>query len=160
MSQKCAGRWFPRWAVWTFLWVWLAMTLPMVTVLALNEYSRFPLMQTCAHWRNKVFGLDSVFIGDSITAGGRNWGWRLDSGLLSSRNPAGSGSTVRHYKPKRWRRSNIEPSRMFVMAGTYDILEGRDVGASMRDYAALLKSLSTTPGPSGVVVTLVPQTAV
>jgi lysophospholipase L1-like esterase len=160
MSEKRIGQWSRRWAVWVFLWLWFAMTLPVVSVLAVNEYSRFILMQTCAHWRGKVLGSDSVFIGDSIMSGGRNWGWRLGFGPFNSRNLAASGSTVRQVKAQALEALKYRPAHVFIMAGTNDILEERDVEASMCDYDALLKTFPATPGAAVVVVTLVPQTAV
>jgi hypothetical protein len=77
-----------------FLVLWFALTLPMVTVLTINAWSRSVLLETLAHWRSKVVPLKYVFVGDSIIAGGRNWGWRLWDNPLVARNLAGNGYTV------------------------------------------------------------------
>ena len=159
MSDRCVGRSFPRRALPVFLWAWFALTLPVVTVLTLNEYSRFTLLQTCAHWRGKWLGSDSVFIGDSLTAGGRNWGWRLGRGPFSSRNLAASGCTVRQVQAQAREALKYKPARVFVMVGTNDLLEERDEAAVLRDCETLLHILSASWRPPRIVVTLVPQTA-
>lgn len=143
-----------------FLVGWFVLTLPVVGVLAFSEYSRFIMMQTCSHWRAKVFGSNSVFIGDSLTAGGRNWGLRLGTGPFSGRNLGVSGCTVHQVAAQASEAIKYHPARVFVLAGTNDILEGREIAASIRDYDTMLKLLVEAPNAPTVVVTLVPQTAI
>ena len=106
-----------------FLVLWLVLTLPIVTVLTINSWSRSVFLETLAHWRSKVFPLKYVFVGDSITAGGRNWGWRLWDNPLAARNMAGNGYTVWQIEGQvRDAIAKYHPKVIFILAGTNDLL--------------------------------------
>ncbi|MFM8716098.1 MAG: hypothetical protein ACKOF3_04825, partial [Spartobacteria bacterium] len=65
------------------------LTLPLVLVALKSEYVRFVAIQMVTNWKGKLSGISSAFVGDSITAGGRNWGT-----VLGAINLAGNGYTV------------------------------------------------------------------
>lgn len=135
--------------------VWLAVSIPVGMVLAANEYDRFILCQTCTHWYGRLFGLKYVFIGDSITAGGRNWGWRLEHHPWGARNLGESGFMVWQVAGELEGAFRYHPKWVFVLAGTNDAFSPEGLNArSLEDYESMLKRIraqGATP-----VVTLVP----
>ena len=53
---------------------YILCSLPIVVVFLKSEYVRFIAIQMVANWNGKLNGLSEAYIGDSITAAGRNWG--------------------------------------------------------------------------------------
>ena len=138
-----------------FLIVWLIISLPVMAILAFNEYDRFILMETCVHWRGKFQPIDYVFIGDSITAGGRNWGWRLKHNPLAARNLGESGYMVWQIKNEAGAAISYHPKWIFVLAGTNDTFcrDGINQG-TLDDYRDMLRLIKKAHAQA--VVTLVP----
>ena len=138
--------------------VWFCLTLPIVGLLTFNEYVRFQFLEETNHYISKWKGLKYVFIGDSITAGGRNWGWSLSGNPFSSRNFGCSGYTVHQVLALVPQALECRPKWVFVMAGTNDFLnEGFDQAKMLADYKTMLESLKK--GHTQPVVTLTPQSA-
>lgn len=61
-------------------------SLIVVLSFATNEQLRFHYVQLIAHWKSKSIPPAYVFLGDSITAGGRNWGWDINRNPLEAIN--------------------------------------------------------------------------
>jgi hypothetical protein len=61
--------------------LYIVLSLVIVLPFGINEQLRFHYLQLLAHWKSEFIAPTYVFLGDSITAGGRNWGWSI------SRNP-------------------------------------------------------------------------
>jgi lysophospholipase L1-like esterase len=139
---------------WFFV-VWFIFTLPIVAVLVINAQSRLIFLETLAHWRSKVVPIKYVFIGDSITAGGRNWGIRLWDNPLAARCLAESGFTVWQIEGEaRQAIKNYHPQVIFIMAGVNDLLGEGDRNKALQNYSDLLQMVGDAHIKS--VVTLVP----
>lgn len=144
-----------KFVAWSFLIIWLIITLPVMTILTFNEYDRFVLLETCVHWRGKFQPIDYVFIGDSITAGGRNWGWRLKHNPLAARNLGESGYMVWQVKNELGQAVRYHPKWIFVLAGTNDLFSRDGINKeTIDDYRDLLRSVKGAHARA--VVTLVP----
>lgn len=162
-----------RFADWT-LWlavaaalVYLIVSLPILAVLARSEYLRFVFLETIVHWYGKVHPVPYVFIGDSITAGGRNWGFRLTGNPLNARNLAASGYTTRQIHALVGTALSYRPRYVVLMSGTNDILqlqidapgiEATEARLAVvdREYQRMLDDISC--GGATPIVTLVPYT--
>ena len=57
-----------------------------------SEYVRYLNYNLLAHRNEKLLGSNIVFVGESITAGGRNWSMRLGGNPFGSINLTGSGN--------------------------------------------------------------------
>lgn len=145
-------------AVRWFLVVWFILTLPVVALLTINEYSRFILLEMTSHYVSKLHGLNYAFIGDSITAGGRNWGLRLSGNPFAAMNFGVSGYTVHQVGLLVPTALATHPHWVFILAGTNDLLDGKpDRTRMLGDYQAMLTALKQAHAQP--VVTLTPQTA-
>jgi alpha-glucosidase len=123
-----------------------------------NEYLRFEFVEITNHYVSKYVGLNYVFIGDSITAGGRNFGWALSGNPFSSRNFGCNGYTVHQVRGLVPQALDCHPRWVFIMAGTNDFLdEGYNRERMFLDYKLMLASLKQ--GNARPVVTLTPQSA-
>jgi lysophospholipase L1-like esterase len=141
-----------------FLVAWFCFTLPVVALLAVNEYARFILSEMANHYVSKFAHLKYVFIGDSIGAEGGNWGWRISGNPFTSRNLCCSGYTVHQVRLLSDRALAYHPRWVFVMAGSNDILdENYDLERMLREYRLMLDELER--GEAKPVVTLAPHTA-
>jgi lysophospholipase L1-like esterase len=142
-------------AIRVIMLIWLIITLPVMTILALNEYDRFILLETCVHWRGKFQPIDYVFIGDSITAGGRNWGWRLKHNPLAARNLGEGGFMVWQVKNELGQAVRYHPKWIFVLAGTNDLFSRDGINqGTLDDYRDMLRNINDAHAKA--VVTLVP----
>lgn len=138
--------------------IWLVISLPVMAILAFNEYDRFVLLETCVHWRGKFQPIDYVFIGDSITAGGRNWGWRLKHNPLAARNLGESGYMVWQVKGELGQALRYHPKWIFVLAGTNDSFSRWGINeATIADYREIIQSIQNAHAKA--IVTLVPYQA-
>jgi hypothetical protein len=88
---------------------------------AINPTLRSNYFRLLAHWRAKIKAPGYVFIGDSITAGGGVWGWRLGYDPLSSINLAESGLVTRQIEDLAPAAARYKPRTIIVMAGTNDV---------------------------------------
>jgi len=85
---------------------------------AINEHLRFTYEATLAHWLSKIVRPDRVFIGDSMTASGK------DFGHFGTINLATSGLTTCQIAGLLKAAQAYNPRHIFVMAGTNDVLGG------------------------------------
>ena len=69
----------------------------MLIPFAANDQLRFQYMQTVLDYVAKVVPPRLVFLGDSNTAGGGNWGWRVLGNPISAINFGVSNYTIRRY---------------------------------------------------------------
>jgi lysophospholipase L1-like esterase len=130
------------------------LTLPLVLVALKSEYVRFVAIQMVANWKGKLSGISSAFVGDSITAGGRNWGT-----VLGAINLAGDSYTVWQVEGQLGKAEKYSPERIFILAGTNDILGRRpfDLKQFELDYTSFLDRAMGLKAE--IYVTLIPLTA-
>jgi lysophospholipase L1-like esterase len=139
--------------------LWAVATLPVMMTVAVNEHTRFMLLETWAHWRGKAGPLEFVFIGDSLTAGGRNWGLRLTGNPLSARNLGANGLMIRQVADLVKTAKLYQPRHLFLMAGINDLLVAREPLPSLvEDYRELLRQAKAASAQP--IVTLVFPTTV
>jgi len=138
-----------------FLIVWFVATLPIVLVLAFNAYTRFVFLETCAHWWGKLRPINYVFIGDSNTVGGGNWGWRLKHNPFAARNLGEGGYMVWQVKGKLAMALSYHPKFIFVLAGTNDLFSRDGINqGTIDDFDEMLRTIKNAHAKA--VVTLVP----
>ena len=130
ISHKCAR------LVYASLILYLLLTLPLLAITLRSEYVRFVVTQTITHWKGKRLGVDNIFIGDSITAAGRNWG-----APFNSINLAGNGYTVWQITSQVNKTPSYKAENLFILAGTNDVVSGRAFTAAQfeADYTQLLE---------------------
>lgn len=83
-----------------------------------NEHLRFTYVHTLSHWRSKIDPPTYVFMGDSITAGGRMFA-RWDTINLAS-----NGLRTAQVRAALPLAQSYNPEHIVVMAGTNDALSG------------------------------------
>ena len=130
-----------RAAVWILSIALLAVSFP----IAENFHLRNVYRQTLAHWLSKIVPPPTVFIGDSITAGGFSFNsWRdinlAENGLLTYQIAA-TLEIAQSYKPEH----------IHIMAGINDARHGYDA-AELRE---LWQTICREPK---IVITLAPPT--
>jgi lysophospholipase L1-like esterase len=122
---------------------------------AANEQLRFQYMQTVSDDVAKVVPPRLVFLGDSNTAAGGNWGWRVLGNPISAINLGVSNYTIRQVAFMVPRAAEYRPSVVAVMAGTNDILANHaSVEQIRRDFDFLMDALARAHEKS--IVTLIP----
>lgn len=114
--------------------------------IAINQHLRRTYEFTLAHWKSKIISTDRVFIGDSITAGGG------DFGRFGTINLASNGRITEEIAAELPAARAYNPRRIFVMAGTNDIIR-----AIPRERTAA--AWKTILSDRRVVVTLLPHTS-
>lgn len=112
---------------------------------AVNHHLRNVYRQTLAHWLTKVAPPPTVFIGDSITAGGQ---WFDD---LRNINLASNGQLTDQVALYLNGASAYHPKRIVVMAGMNDALRGFDADKIRYFWGVICKEPT-------IVVTLVTPT--
>jgi alpha-glucosidase len=123
-----------------------------------DKYLRFQFLEITNHYIYKYVGVDYVFIGDSLTARGHNFGWRLSGNPFSSRNLGCSGYTVHQVLGLVPQALECHPRWVCIMAGTNDFNGGGyNSEQILLDYKLMLVSLKE--GHAKPVVTLMPQFA-
>jgi lysophospholipase L1-like esterase len=133
---------------------YILLSLPIVVLFCKSEYLRYVAVQMVANWRGKLSGLPAVYLGDSITVGGRNWGTPF-----GSINKGGNFYSVWQVETLIPEIEIYQPKRIFILAGTNDIIGNRpfEAGVFEDEYRHLLdRSLKVS---SDTVVTLIPFTA-
>lgn len=130
------------------------VTLPLVFVCLKSEYVRYVAIQTVTNWKGLLTHLPDVYVGDSITAGGRNWGT-----IFGAINLAGDGYTVSQIESQLGKAAKYSPRRIFILAGTNDVLGSRqlDLKQFELDYSHLLDRAKKTN--AYIFVTLIPVTS-
>lgn len=136
--------------------LYIVTTIPIVAVLLRSEWLRFAFFETVAGYWQKFSPPRYVFLGDSITAAGRNWGLRLDGNPLVSRTFAQNGYTTFQIEGEAQRAAELRPEWIFVMAGTNDVAaEDYDLRPTMARYRRILETARDCG--ARVVVTLAPM---
>ena len=102
---------------------YIGYTLPSALLLGQSEFYRFVTIEQLSHKISHFRSPDYVFIGDSITAGGRNWWTRLNQAPFSTINLGNSGYTVRQVNGLLLQAIQYSPKAIFVMAGTNDLFD-------------------------------------
>jgi len=120
---------------------YLMFSLMIIIPFVKSEYLRFIYWQTLGHWTQKFFSPKYVFIGDSITAGGRNWGWRLEGNPLISQNFGGNGYTSSQIIYQAKKAVKLKPGHIFVLAGTNDIFQDIPQQKTIENYEKILKTI-------------------
>ena len=133
--------------------IYILFSMPVMLVFAKSEYVRFIAIQMVTNWKGKAIGISDAYIGDSITAGGRNWGVPFDA-----INLGGDGYTTWQIEGQIGKTKKYDPDNVFILAGTNDILGRRefDLEQFERDYASLLDNALETG--KRVFVTEIPYT--
>jgi lysophospholipase L1-like esterase len=108
-----------RWGALLYMAASLIIVLPFVA----NEQLRFHYVQLIAHWKSKLIPPTYVFLGDSITAGGRNWGWGINGNPLDAINLGVSGYTTRQISFLIDKAIAYNPNIIILMAGTNDVFD-------------------------------------
>lgn len=134
--------------------VYIAFSLPVMAIFVQSEYVRFVVIQLVTNWKGKAFGLSDVYIGDSITAGGRNWG-----APFNAINLAASGLTTWQIEGQIKKAIIYDPNNILILAGTNDIIGRRqfDLAQFEQDYASLLDRALKTG--KNILITEIPYTA-
>ena len=147
------------------LGTYMIVSIPIVAVFLRSEYVRFVYLETVTHWYSKIAPIKYVFIGDSITAAGRNWGIRLSINPLSARNLGVSGYTIRQVHDLVSTALTYRPKYIVVTAGTNDVLRmsmgskgktNSQMDDLAREYEQMLDDIIC--GGATPIVTLVPYT--
>jgi alpha-glucosidase len=120
--------------------------------IVVNDHLADEYANTLAHYRSRFIRPDYVFIGDSITAGGSNWGWRLDGAPLSAISLASNGIVTREIESLLVPAEKYHPRHLMVMAGTNDVF------LDIVDEAGLRTSWQHILAADNVIVTLAPFT--
>jgi alpha-glucosidase len=129
----------------TLLSLYLAISLP-ILALCLTDSVTFALTNKAAELSARLVRPDIVFVGDSITAGGRSW-----FGLarpLGAVNLARVGFELRQMQPLMEAAGEYQPRQVAFMGGSNDVAHGRTDEEIMRDFSELL--------PHASIVTLIP----
>ncbi len=128
--------------------------LALVLVSLSSNDVRYVALPMITSWQGKLNGIQSVYIGDSITSGGRNWG-----AILGTINLAKDGYTVRQIETQLGQAKEYSPKRIIMLAGTNDILARRTVDLKQfeSDYSSLLGRAQQTGAE--VIITLIPLTS-
>lgn len=139
----------------TAITLYCILSLPIVLVFLKSEYVRFHAIQMVTHWKATAFGIKDAYIGDSITAGGRNWG-----SLFNSLNFGGNGYTTWQIENQIASAAKSSPECIFILAGTNDILGKRPFDPQLfeQDYLSLI-TRATTETKARIIVTLIPHTS-
>lgn len=108
---------------------------------------RFAYTQTLARWLSKAVAPNTVFIGDSLTAGGRNFNDLRDINLGSN------GLQTYQIAANMTKALTFAPRHVAIMAGTNDAIEGPI------DEAEITRLWRTICAQPKIVVTKVTPTA-
>ncbi len=127
-----------RWIIALFALIGL-LCLPLGVLYIQSEYFRFIAGEQMTHKLSKIHQLKWVFLGDSITAGGRNWGSRLGDGPLNSINLGVNGYTIRQVVTLLPKALDYHSHFIVITAGTNDLLiDSVDDEAILSDWSRLM----------------------
>jgi lysophospholipase L1-like esterase len=129
------------------------VALAVLSPIAANEQLRFQYMQTVLDYVAKVVPPRLVFLGDSNTAAGGNWGWRVLGNPISAINLGVSNYTIRQVAFMAPRAVEYRPSVVAVMAGTNDILVNH---ASVEQIMSVFDFHALARAHVKSIVTLIP----
>ena len=133
------------------LLLYLLVTAPIFLLVASSEYLQFQILQRATYLISKTTGVKSVYIGDSITAGGRNF-----FSPFQTINYGANGLLVSQIKG-RIPRQGEKYQQLYILAGTNDAFRNDfDASKFKNDYKSLLeKSMQSN---SDLIITLIPYT--
>jgi lysophospholipase L1-like esterase len=104
-----------------------AVILTLIAVpLFYNPHLRAQYVNLLANWAAKVRPPTFALIGDSITAGGGVWGWRLADEPLGAINFASSGLTLQQIAGLSDKALSLHPRYLLIEGGINDILLDHD----------------------------------
>eukprot|EP01035_Chromulina_nebulosa_P063221 gene63221-biopygen46120 len=99
-----------------------------------------------------------ALIGDSITAGGGNWGWRLSGDPLSAVNFGTNGATIKQIAAQRFDALALRPRYLLVEGGVNDSVFGAHDPANWGEGFETLQRDAEKTGTT-VVITVTPPIA-
>ncbi len=142
-----------------FLIIYFLISLPITSMFVFNEYFRFQFYQLVTHYYSKIHDINIVFIGDSITAGGRNWLNVNKAGIGNAMNLAGNGYTTKQIIYQALEARKFNPDYICVMSGTNDVLNVKDSTTTVfqfeQEYLKLMDILSKKSRQT-IIITLIP----
>jgi lysophospholipase L1-like esterase len=105
------------------LFIGYAVILTLIAVpLFYNQYLRAEYVNLIANWRAKVHRPTFALIGDSITAGGGVWGWRLAHDPFGAINFGTNGNTLRQVAGQSGKALGLHPRYLLIEGGINDFL--------------------------------------
>ncbi|MEL6927861.1 MAG: GDSL-type esterase/lipase family protein [Cyanobacteria bacterium J06600_6] len=144
-----------RFAFISILLLYSLVSLPLTAVFLVSDRLRFTYFEIIAGGIAQIEPLKYVFIGDSITKAGDNWGWQLEQNPSISKNLAVNGYTTRQVRTKVSEALGYSPRYLFILAGTNDSRnQNITIEQTIREYEQLLDTVAehnTQP-----IITLVP----
>lgn len=130
-----------RIAVISLVFLGLVMS-PIAALLLQSEYYRFITIQQITHKISPIFPPTWVFVGDSITAGGRTWSLKLGSGPFDSINLGADGLMIRQVAGLIPRATSYSSKHLVLMAGINDLLnDTQNDEGFLKDWEKLLISI-------------------
>ena len=137
--------------------LYVVVTLPILALFLVNPTVRNNNLNIAAHYRSKVVPIDTVFIGDSITAGGGQWSFRIHKTPLNAYNLASSGATMGQISKQADEAIAYSPEAICILGGTNDVFDKRyDIDHTIAEFDDLLTKVSKAN--IACIVTLVPYT--
>ena len=129
----------PSRQIWYRLFIGYAVILTLIAVpLFYNQYLRAQYVNLLANWAAKVRRPKFALIGDSITAGGGVWGWRLANDPIDAINFGLNGNTLRQIAGQGTKALELHPRYLLIQGGINDFLqidEPSRRGAGMENIA-------------------------
>ena len=137
--------------------LYMGVTLPLLALFLVNPTIRNNNLNIAAHYRSKVVPIDTVFIGDSITAGGGQWSFRIHKSPLNAYNLARSGAMMGQINKQADKAIAYSPDAICILGGTNDVFDKRyDINHTVAELDDLLTKVSKAN--IACIVTLVPYT--
>lgn len=130
-------------------------TLPLVLLFVQSENYRFVTIEEISRKLAHLRLLKYVFIGDSLTAEGLNWGLRLGESRFSAVNLGAPGYTITQIEAQLDNAVRLQPRYLSILAGTNDYEFGRTDEQIVDDYRQLLEHARSL-GFSSIIVTSLP----
>jgi len=126
--------------------VYLIISFPLTALFLQSEYFRFLTFEQFSLKLTKYRAPEYVFVGDSITAGGRNWGSKLGLSPIDTVNLGVSSYTVDQIHYRVDQASDMRPRYISILAGTNDLGSERySEDAFKSDYAKIFITIDKHP---------------
>lgn len=134
---------------------YILVSLPLVMVFLFSKYWRFSYFEIITERSAEILPLEYIFVGDSITKGGDNWGFKLVRNPFISKNLAENNYTTNQIVSLVNQALKYSPNYVFIMAGTNDVISGDiEVQQTLHHYQALLDKFARSK--SVPIITLIP----
>lgn len=139
--------WLSRHTIQVFaVCTYALISAPVVAMLVANSHFRHVFFNLLSHYRAKAIPPRSIHVGDSLTAGGRHWSFRLGSAPLDSINLSSNGYTSEQVVPLIKEALRYRPHNIVAMAGVNDAFSVNYIPSStlssLREIAALITASS------------------